>query len=552
MNSKGILTLQFGHYSNFIGTHWWNIQEQGFDYTSHSEIDHDVLYREGVTNKHGVTFTPRLLLVDLKGSLKHLPERGELYDEPPKPTKSDVNWDSDLVEIEGVSGNNKNQFLKDLENPEESHKVLTKTYDLEKDVTVWSDFLYSRFHPRTVTVINEYQHENEHTPFDAFPLGKDLWNSSSFEDDFSNKIRSYVEECDYFQGFHLLSDCTDAFSGLSAGCMEHLEDDYCRKSILAFPVVPSFFPDSKFETKEQQCHAIINESVRVLNLALSFNAFNAHSSLFVPLCMGSKGWRQPGPKNEFNHTVYDSELAYHSSAILAAALDTFTLKHRLKSSSFSLVDLCADLSHNGRKAAAASLCMPFSFNVDANLLECLDNWEGPLTKSITPNCTIGSDRLMQYVILRGIREDRLKQQADRAEKQRNLPAYKCDSITEMLSLYLSYSTHATINNVTVVRKPLDVKTPFPRIFDEFIGQAGYVGATPRPGHINVESVPVMAGLHSGSGVGDMLESLYTEARRIKYPRFHQFINAGIDKDEYEACLESLLTLRENYMDNYYI
>lgn len=48
-----ILTLQLGHYSNFIGAHWWNLQEQSFEYNTPtpSEVNHDVLYREGVTNK---------------------------------------------------------------------------------------------------------------------------------------------------------------------------------------------------------------------------------------------------------------------------------------------------------------------------------------------------------------------------------------------------------------------------------------------------------------------------------------------------------------------
>lgn len=26
MTSREILTIQLGHYSNFIGSHWWNIQ----------------------------------------------------------------------------------------------------------------------------------------------------------------------------------------------------------------------------------------------------------------------------------------------------------------------------------------------------------------------------------------------------------------------------------------------------------------------------------------------------------------------------------------------
>lgn len=67
MSTREILTLQLGHYSNFIGTHWWNIQvcnyinifkttnsliclqESNFSYDPNdpSEINHDVLYREG-------------------------------------------------------------------------------------------------------------------------------------------------------------------------------------------------------------------------------------------------------------------------------------------------------------------------------------------------------------------------------------------------------------------------------------------------------------------------------------------------------------------------
>lgn len=53
MEGKEIVTLQFGHYSNFVGTHWWNLIEQSFEYntTTPSDINHNVLYREGLTNK---------------------------------------------------------------------------------------------------------------------------------------------------------------------------------------------------------------------------------------------------------------------------------------------------------------------------------------------------------------------------------------------------------------------------------------------------------------------------------------------------------------------
>lgn len=39
--------------------------------------------------------------------------------------------------------------------------------------------------------------------------------------------------------------------------------------------------------------------------------------------------------------------------------------------------------------AAGSVCLPFSVNESDYLLDCLDNWDGPLTKTITPSCRIG-------------------------------------------------------------------------------------------------------------------------------------------------------------------
>lgn len=68
--------------------------------------------------------------------------------------------------------------------------------------------------------------------------------------------------------------------------------------------------------------------------------------------------------------------------------------------------------------------------------------------------------------------------------------------------------------------------------------------------LGVENVPVLSGLHSCSSIGDMIESLHTETSRIKFRRFHQFTNAGLDSDELSDCLDKLFELRECYEDNY--
>ena len=62
------------------------MQEAGFVYGGNDgstgellEVDNDVLFREGLTMKGEVTYTPRLLSLDLQGSLGLLPQCGELY-----------------------------------------------------------------------------------------------------------------------------------------------------------------------------------------------------------------------------------------------------------------------------------------------------------------------------------------------------------------------------------------------------------------------------------------------------------------------------------------
>lgn len=155
--TREIISLQFGHYANFVGAHFWNIQELGFDYTGQksSQINHDVLYREGQTIDNKITYTPRLLLADLKGSLKTLPESGLSVTN----AEEDILWDK--VERKEEPIIEKNEYLKFIDNNGENVPDLSEDFDFEKSVTTWTDYLYPRFHQRTVNIVNEYQHKNE-------------------------------------------------------------------------------------------------------------------------------------------------------------------------------------------------------------------------------------------------------------------------------------------------------------------------------------------------------------------------------------------------------
>lgn len=157
MSTREILTLQFGHYSNYVGAHFWNIQELSFDYTGtvKAECNHDILYREGRTANGEVTYTPRLLLADLKGSLGSFPSSGGLEETH---IEEDLPWHT--VEKIEEPAPSKNEFLQDIDG-ENSATTDDKQYNLEEDVKTWSDFLYPRFHSRTVNIIKEYQHGDQ-------------------------------------------------------------------------------------------------------------------------------------------------------------------------------------------------------------------------------------------------------------------------------------------------------------------------------------------------------------------------------------------------------
>lgn len=200
MTCREILTLQFGHYANFVGAHWWNSQELSFEYNANkpSTINHDILFREGLTPNGEVTFTPRLLLSDLKGSLKSLPKYGNLYGEA-SPEEADPLWFKP-AEVEADPEIPKNEFQQAIESTSEGAPQVIDTRTAENlQVDVWSDILYTRYHPRTVNIVNDYEHGNLDNDFVAFPMGCKIWKTVDYEDEFADKIRMYIEECDHFQ-----------------------------------------------------------------------------------------------------------------------------------------------------------------------------------------------------------------------------------------------------------------------------------------------------------------------------------------------------------------
>ncbi|XP_013111049.2 protein misato [Stomoxys calcitrans] len=572
-NIRELLTLQFGNYANYVGAHWWNIQESGFSYDSSdepSEICHDILYRQGVNHNRQTTFTPRLLLVDLEGSLKHLPREGELYgnslkrdshlnllrskdakeaaEEPEavKKLKEDLAWHSSEVEIVAQEEAKKHEFQSDLDNA--STSVEEKDYNLADNVDSWVDFLYGRYHPRTVHVVNEFRHNPERQTLDTNTSGVQLWKTEQFEDDFCDRIRQYVEECDFLQGFQTLFDSFNGFSGLATQCMEHLNDEYGKANL----AVPIYSPKNVlYENADEP----MSDSIRVVNSALVFSQLIEQASLFIPLSTQDRVWRQLGTSRLFPSLHYRNDNLYQTSAILASYLDTISLRYRLKDApgSNTLAGFCGDMNNYGRKFAAAAFSFPFNMQYNMDLIDCLDKFEGPLLSQLTPNCKIGNDYVIQSLCARGIPNDRLKRPREQCNKdQMRMAAYRCESVSEMFQLYLQCANHASMAHVTSIQSPMPTRLPFPdEIFSDSLTTSGFVHPNEKRNmQQKIKSVPCVASIQSSSELGDTLETLHREAKRIKIAKLHRFKAAGLEDDDFAEVLESLLLFKDNYEDNF--
>uniref|UniRef100_T1GRN5 DML1/Misato tubulin domain-containing protein n=1 Tax=Megaselia scalaris TaxID=36166 RepID=T1GRN5_MEGSC len=384
-----------------------------------------------------------------------------------------------------------------------------KEYKLNENVKTWTDFLYSRYHPRSINIVRDYKHSDEKESLDTFSNGKSLWKTDLFEDEFCDRIRQYVEECDFLQGFQNIFDISNGFSGLSMNCMEYLNDEYA-KSILAIPV---FSPKNVIYENADEA---MSNAIRIVNIALTYNGLVENSSMFLPLSLREREWKTPGVSRQFPHLTYKEDNLYQTSAIIASYLDTLSLKYRFKNAASYLPGFCTDMTNYGRKLTAGAFSLPLQMNSEEDLIDCLDRFDGDLFTQISPNTQIGTDYVVQSVFVRGVPKNRLKRPMQSAKLQMRMAAYRCDSVSEMFQLYFQCKNHASL---------------------------AHVAACPR-------LLPTLATVQNSGDIADTLETLHREAERIKIKKIHRFRESGFEEDEYGEMLENLLQFKDNYEDNF--
>ena len=528
-NTKAVITLQIGHYSNFVGTHFWNAQDHSlFVPKDTNDLDHDVLFREGVTMSGNTpTYTPRLVSVDLKGALGSLPEFGDLYFETGSLPKTDLsaqaskNWHYQ-VDVQREETVRKSKFLQGLEASEkvdeEGKDICTTTtspdakhsfedcQSLDQEVRLWSDYARCRYHPKT-NVVLDHQHANANDPFDVYGFGTNAWNAIS--DEFEDRLRFFAEEADFLKGFQLLTDATDAFGGVSSSVCDFLQDDYNAQSILTFPTIPSFYHETMDALKS---------TGKMLNLALALRSLSENSNLITPLSMSNETFPLRGMEARSLPSInYNPQLHYNSSAVLSLAFDAMTLPWRmLKGPYASPSEVAAGLSAYGRKFTSMQLVAPFAKPFKDKLKPYLQTYNLSDSISLSPHTKPDFEKVWcQSVSVRGINGSE-------------------NGHLDFLSYFDRVMTK-TASAVTTSKCPVQLKMPFPV---HMIG-------TPYWDPVD-KTIPIMTLWQSSREAGNIIKILSERVAKINLSKFHRYEEAGLDQDTLMDTIEDLHKLSENY------
>nr|XP_033778933.1 protein misato homolog 1-like [Geotrypetes seraphini] len=565
---REVLTLQLGHYANFVGAHWWNLQDTVLSSDSARlqdlEVCSDVLFREGQTLNGQETYTPRLILMDLKGSLNSLRQEGCLYgdnktdctmawkgtmtthkEEPP--VKNPFLQDLSILEGEtiaeadgGLRGFSDHRGISQVNIALGIPKALRKTYHLEGSVKVWSDYLRTHLHPKTVCVVRQYCHEGESDRLDAFGQGERLLSEPAYLQDLEDRLHFYVEECDYFQGFQVLCDLHDGFSGVGAKVTELLCDEYSGRGILTWGTVPILSPERE----------PVKDMYRLLNTTLGIVHLASQSSLFCPLSLNGTLGRRPQPPVSFPHVQYDSALSYHSSALLATALDNLSIPYRMDNSPLSIAQLADALNVSGRKVVSAWASVPFSVGCSRSLPDVLCSMPEVALWRPLSSCGVAPDNrsFAQSVVLRGIRKAR-----QTSNLRPGISPYSrlhaCDTGEEVLACYLHTLYPGSLSASHILEGPCKLAAPYPQFFSPFVNQQGFIMEEPMSCPRVVESVPVLTSFQSSPVLHRTLQQLHQEVSQVDVRRWAAFFSMGLELAEFHEALHELKNLSECYQSS---
>ncbi|PON34592.1 Tubulin/FtsZ, GTPase domain containing protein [Parasponia andersonii] len=550
---KEIVTLQVGGFANFVGSHFWNFQDEllGLAADPHSDqafrnqhINMDVLYRSGQTQRGNVSYTPRLVSVDFQGSLGSMSSRGTLYSES-SPAESDVLTWAGNVSTYASEPCKKNLFLQRLYEEEQENGVhdgdgfsQREIHDtdviesLENGVEYWTDFSKVHYHPQSLYELSGLWMDAQ--KFDNYGIGRDVFLGSLRGEEIGERLRFFVEECDHVQGFQFIVDDSGGFSALAADFLENIADEYTNTPVLLYSVRgpgSHVNPRSRKQTVSRDLHD-----------AVSFAKLSSFCKLIVPI-----GLPFLSTSKAATYLNIKDEKPYHCSAVYAATLHTISLPFRMEqfgptaascdiSGSMNVNELVQMLAAQAWEniVAIMDVAMPAPSLTGTQANQTLLGSLQPLTPDISED--VEDFQAVESVTAHGTFSSGLCR-ASVAEVN--------DMVEEA---YKQATSRPMFCHLSMAQCPLPIPLPFPSIFGNLVGQQGELLGSPitgfsSKGSLDVHSIPMAARLRSSSAVLPYLENRLGKLRRYGVERGapgSQLLRSwGFGQDEVEDMGETL-------------
>ncbi|KAF5828118.1 Misato segment II tubulin-like domain-containing protein [Dunaliella salina] len=362
-----LITLQLGNYANYVGTHFWNLQDELIGFSGREDwwrytaaVDSDVLYAAGEDRQGQLTYRPRALFVDLSGSLGgvRFAEDGSSAPAASASTLSEgagiSTWGGRL-EVHQAEATPKSRFVQELEaqaelsqeDYEDEAAADARQASLEEaaaelnahpqgqtlqepsgtagppaGVNYWTDYLKAVLAPKSVYTLPGMWHGS--TSFSGFGDGSGLLggtDGAEIREELSERVRNLGEACDQLQGFQMLVDDLSGFGGVATYLAEEITQEYggSTRPLMLFALRPP-------EVAAHCAHDGLSRMRRGLNEGMAATLLAEHCQLYVPAAP---------PLHPPSHLVFPPSSCFHTSALLAAALDTAIMPVRTAGSAAS-------------------------------------------------------------------------------------------------------------------------------------------------------------------------------------------------------------------------
>ncbi|TFY63898.1 hypothetical protein EVJ58_g2947 [Rhodofomes roseus] len=339
---KEIIYIQAGQLANYTGTHFWNTQEAYFTYgeDEHSEIDHDVSFREGSTSNGESTYSPRLLLFDRRSNFGTLSSNRGLYDTNEGGLQQESLWNGGVAEYRQDHIPPSNYHVQLDHEAGDDDKSLETDEDgvapqvSESDVRFWSDYSRVFLHPRSMRRLPD-------PPDWESTEGNWVGSKDAFErhntdtDLMEESFRSFVEECDNLQGIQVMND-TSTFGGLTGSFLTAYRDEFPRLPCLVIPLMSYSLPGHVRTDNDMGMRTVINDALYLHGLA-------SLSTMTVPV-QAPETWVAG---EWLNGIDLKHKSLYQTSALLSAHIETATVPLRLRGSMEDLDSVCGVLNWGG-------------------------------------------------------------------------------------------------------------------------------------------------------------------------------------------------------------